>query len=199
MADFITPALGALRLLIRSAWPEVAGKRHPIFRATQVSRRPWRTLMEKQAGGEGQLSSPWVVIAYTPPTRQAGYGSLLAYASRITVFYVTEIGMAQGKDVAGWIEGKLGDLHTLVQGQMGWPGFQCMGADSIDVTDENPANAEFLRANLPMMAGAYGFDALMGYNPHPEASLAPAGPCGEGLGGDVIIVEDESGIVVVEG
>lgn len=164
----------ALRTLITTAWPEITGSAHPIFRVTQVERFPWMERIKS-----GALAPPWVVYQMETAQERTGMGaSLRAYESRLTVYYITRYGEDGEGDIAGFVEEKLEALAAEFFAQSAWPGFQHIaGSDVYDVTAENPANRVFIAGHMNWFGGSLSVPILFGAATSPDYTTPEA--CGD--------------------
>lgn len=141
-----------LRTAITVAWPEMAGKAHPIYRESQVRRVAWRKLIEEQ-----RLGSPWVVISTSDVPQATNWGLYnVVFSPRVEIFYITEAVEGE-KDMAAYIEKQ---LFALLDVLYFWgAGFTFASEISVDTGSRNPAQAVFLNENMPLFAGSVAFDA----------------------------------------
>lgn len=153
-----------LAQIVYAAWPEVNGDTHPIYRATQSQRNPWRADFEAR-----DIESPWIVWSADQTSKVSGWGACnVVYQPIITVWYITE--NAGQDDIAQYVQDKLSDLENILVTT--YPSaFQVMqDLMEHDISAENDANRVFLPNNQAFFGGCLRFRVCIGYRyPLPAA------------------------------
>ena len=150
--NVITQFRADLRKIVKTTWTDVT---NPTFRLTQIQRRNWVNEISI-----GKLTAPYCVIELPPPLMETGWGvSSIVYKAAPIVFYIAAE-KDGGGDIGALIEQRLSALSDrLLFGS----GYTVTDAPTIDVSASQSVNDSMLAAEMPYLAGAISFGALIGW------------------------------------
>ena len=155
--DWISPLWQDLRSVLKVTWPEVT----EVFRTTQIERRNWVRLIERQ-----KLVAPWVTVYFPLSRPSTEWGvSNVAYLPEVTVYYID--GNKSNNDMGAYLEGKLIKLQDALLG-FGWQTSQATlltDQFATDVSDDNAVNRSMLDGDMPYQSGALTFSVVVGFIP----------------------------------
>ena len=150
--NVITQFRADLRKIVKTTWTDVT---NPTFRLTQIQRRNWVNEISS-----GKLTAPYCVIELPPPLMETGWGvSSIIYKATPVVFYIAAE-KDGGGDIGALIEQRLSALSDRL---LFGCGYTVTDAPTIDVSASQSVNDSMLAAEMPYLAGAISFGALIGW------------------------------------
>ena len=150
--NIIAPFRADLRKIVKTTWADVT---NPTFRLTQIQRRNWVNEIST-----GKLTAPYCVIELPPPVMEEGWSaSAVTYKATPTVFYIAAE-KDGGGDIGALIEQRLSDLSDRLL--FGF-NYTVTDAPTIDTSASQSVNDSMLAAEMPYLAGAITFGALIGW------------------------------------
>ena len=150
--NVITQFRADLRKVVKTTWTDVT---NPTFRLTQIQRRNWVNEISS-----GKLTAPYCVIELPPPLMEIGWGiSSIIYKATPVVFYIAAE-KDGGGDIGALIEQRLSALSDRL---LFGCGYTVTDAPTIDVSASQSVNDSMLAAEMPYLAGAISFGALIGW------------------------------------